>query len=900
MIAGLVDILASLTCVDGRTKGKKGEFLTYKHVLPTNVIAMAKSARVHTGERLCKRGLRHALDAGTPDVLGATLSLAKWKDEVCIILAHRILASFKSVKYRTSTAITVTDFLAVSCECRAGCKNHDQSNLGKSRIICSHCMTEPVQLSQCMFRGMAEQVLIALRKRIRRDGIDGFSNLPRLRNNIVQLIKATGTAPPPVEADATILEILQRYSSTTDRAKMSPGEPNLRDLGLLREKVCYCRPELKAENIINHNDSEGVETPDANPSTFPKNTPEGSATIEEYKSAVLAVDGLSLCLGGDEYKDVNPPSEKENITPIGFELLHYRATGGVEAQQRDLDYSRQHQPRLEMARTWRSLFDRTRRRGWTKSNLDADSSSSSNNSNSLNNSSQKHSIEPKAIEGEPPRKKRRRRFCCVPGCSSDDLHSKLSRVKDFPPPLSDNPTEQKQQTYRIKCFIRREWTERLGYGCSCGEKGMRICEKHPMEIVSGKSISFDLTGSGGSIIDKINLTIPPFEAPVQVGNKSFHTPPSTQSRGTGTDREIFRHALSLSQQESALSTPTQIALAREGLHSNSTIKDSCDSADKESDSNEAAWRTPQITLDSLTPDEVKRRTGFSDLKHMLSYTAIIYGGDLKELAKTVTKMTFLEEIVLAYEFSYGRSKIRLEEYISEYGCSERVVKKAIIYRLQKELECRKRWPMYPSFREDAKYRNEKWNLHFNPETGKRVVMHDTTNIPLPDPSSGDLNRALHNVYYNMCCAKAGVACLLCGWIFGLPLVTGHSDDDRQIADTMILELQKAFAENDPSSIETFLNIFDKGYHMILETQKHGQLCCQPDEAKSDEQFGRDKVLRTGCVAVVRSGNERAVNRCKMSWFLKRGCVEQLWDIDLLCDVWEAFTFRVNFMFDKFL
>jgi hypothetical protein len=33
---------------------------------------------------------------------------------------------------------------------------------------------------------------------------------------------------------------------------------------------------------------------------------------------------------------------------------------------------------------------------------------------------------------------------------------------------------------------------------------------------------------------------------------------------------------------------------------------------------------------------------------------------------------------------------------------------------------------------------------------------------------------------------------------GLPLVMGHSDDDRQIDDMMILELQKAFADKDPT------------------------------------------------------------------------------------------------------
>jgi hypothetical protein len=152
----------------------------------------------------------------------------------------------------------------------------------------------------------------------------------------------------------------------------------------------------------------------------------------------------------------------------------------------------------------------------------------------------------------------------------------------------------------------------------------------------------------------------------------------------------------------------------------------------------------------------------------------------------------------------------------------------------------------------------------------------------------------------MCCAKAGIATQLCSWILGLPLVTGHSDDDRQIRDTMVLELQKLFAESDPSSEKPFLNIFDKGYHMLLEASKYGQLCCQPDRSKGDEQFGMKKLLRSASVAVVRSGNERAVKRCKMSWFLKRGCYDQLWEIDLICDVWEAFTFRVNFMYDSYL
>jgi len=217
--------------------------------------------------------------------------------------------------------------------------------------------------------------------------------------------------------------------------------------------------------------------------------------------------------------------------------------------------------------------------------------------------------------------------------------------------------------------------------------------------------------------------------------------------------------------------------------------------------------------------------------------------------------------------------------------------------LKRELNCREQWPMYASYAEDSKFRKEVWNNHFDREGGPRVVMHDTTNVELPAPSSGDLNRALHNVYYNMCCAKGGVAVQLCNWIFGLPLVTGHCDDDQQIKFTKILEMQKLFAELDPTSAKAFLNIFDKGYHLLLEAKQQGQLCCQPDKVDSFS-FG-EAVLRTACVAVTRSGNERGEKRGKLSWCIKNGMKHKLFDIDLMCDVWEAWTFRVNFMYKDF-
>jgi hypothetical protein len=68
-----------------------------------------------------------------------------------------------------------------------------------------------------------------------------------------------------------------------------------------------------------------------------------------------------------------------------------------------------------------------------------------------------------------------------------------------------------------------------------------------------------------------------------------------------------------------------------------------------------------------------------------------------------------------------------------------------------------------------------------------------------------------------------------------------------------------------------LNVFDKGYRCTLAVcMPGGQNCLQPEFAKSDEQSRRDQTLHSACVAVIRSGNERAVKMAKNSWLDQAG------------------------------
>ena len=222
-----------------------------------------------------------------------------------------------------------------------------------------------------------------------------------------------------------------------------------------------------------------------------------------------------------------------------------------------------------------------------------------------------------------------------------------------------------------------------------------------------------------------------------------------------------------------------------------------------------------------------------------------------------------------FEFVFGRVTIRWRDKEVEHGATDKPLRKVVRHRLKLVQTCRDRWPVFAAYAEDAKFWREKWNEEYNPTDGPRPIFHDCTNIPLVMPADADLQRSLWSDYYSMPCAKGGVANQCCSWIRGLPLCSGHIGDSELIMETGILQIQKDFAAGDPSSQKPFLNILDKGYRIALEASvQGGQQVLQPAFSRGDQQFRRAETLHSAGVAVHRSGNERAVKRCKLSWLFE--------------------------------
>lgn len=296
---------------------------------------------------------------------------------------------------------------------------------------------------------------------------------------------------------------------------------------------------------------------------------------------------------------------------------------------------------------------------------------------------------------------------------------------------------------------------------------------------------------------------------------------------------------------------------------------------------------------------MERRTAFSDFLSLFTFIIVICGGDFSIMTKTCSKLTWVEEWIFYFEYMNGKSLGRLIDYEMAYKLKIQYLQRVFRTKLDLVLAARKRWPMYLSYKEDIKLRNEWWNTQFPEDKKYRIIMHDNTNIKLPTATDADQERSLYSDYYKQCCAKGGVSIQSSSWISNLHLVTGGVDDTRYIDETKILKQQRIFQEGDEVDEEVvpFVNIFDKGYRVGLEANKEKQSCLQPIFAKCDQQFNRDELLHSASVAVLRSGNERGVNLAKNSKILGHGIPNSAFDLVVLDNMWLAWGFQINFMYN---
>ena len=153
-------------------------------------------------------------------------------------------------------------------------------------------------------------------------------------------------------------------------------------------------------------------------------TPKGSASTDEYRRGLLAVNGISLCFGCENMKKLCDSNNDKSaaVVPIGIRLLKDRSS--FDTADENVDYYSGHQQVEKVAsQINRMLIHDTRRRGWKRllplieqpiANNSAANNSDGNAENAARPKRKRQLLDGSEAE-EPERKKKRwpSYRCCV-------------------------------------------------------------------------------------------------------------------------------------------------------------------------------------------------------------------------------------------------------------------------------------------------------------------------------------------------------------------------------------------------------------------------------------------------------------------------------------------------------
>jgi hypothetical protein len=122
-------------------------------VIPPIIRKFAEGSRVGSGYRLMRRFVRHGIDPRTPDIRHAYGHIIEENGEIGLSHNHQIKASMRSEIYNVHVAFTKNDLVTCSCNCLAG-------SMGEEQIVCVHILPVLFQLTQILYFGMGQHILI--------------------------------------------------------------------------------------------------------------------------------------------------------------------------------------------------------------------------------------------------------------------------------------------------------------------------------------------------------------------------------------------------------------------------------------------------------------------------------------------------------------------------------------------------------------------------------------------------------------------------------------------------------------------------------------------------------------------------------------------------------------------
>lgn len=151
----LMQLFSELLIV-GKSRNEIYDDDTY-NLLPDIIVNFAEQSRVHSGYRLLKRALRHALDFETFNINSGLGSVVSYKQTTGLMVQQKVKASMRANIYETQVLFTKDELVACSCTCQSGSQNNQ-------RVVCVHILPIIYKITLLLYRGLSDHMLVEFRE----------------------------------------------------------------------------------------------------------------------------------------------------------------------------------------------------------------------------------------------------------------------------------------------------------------------------------------------------------------------------------------------------------------------------------------------------------------------------------------------------------------------------------------------------------------------------------------------------------------------------------------------------------------------------------------------------------------------------------------------------------------
>ena len=137
---------------------------------------------------------------------------------------------------------------------------------------------------------------------------------------------------------------------------------------------------------------------------------------------------------------------------------------------------------------------------------------------------------------------------------------------------------------------------------------------------------------------------------------------------------------------------------------------------------------------------------------MLSYIFVVCNGDFKLIVKRSSSLTWYEEWLFHFEWTYGRTFTWWTDAEKESRPCSKVLREICRTKLTLERRIQRLWPKFVSYQEDCLLRKPKWELKYGERNRvkTRVIMWDMTGIKTHQFNSAQFQRDTYSKYYAGC------------------------------------------------------------------------------------------------------------------------------------------------------